>query len=58
MFVVVIVVVGLVLCGLIIVVVVVAGGRFLGSGRVGSVGRTSVVVFCCGDVLMGKKSIV
>ncbi len=58
MFVVVIVVSGFVLCGLIIVVVVVAGGRFLGSGRVGGVGRTSVVVFCCGDVLMGKRVIV
>ncbi len=39
LFVVVIAVGGFVLCGLIIVVVVVAGGRFLGSSRVGGVGR-------------------
>ena len=38
-------------CGLVIGVVVVAGGRFLGSGRLGDVGRSTVVVFCCGDVL-------
>ena len=46
-----------VVCGLLIGVVVVAGGRFLGSGLVGGVGRTSVVAFCCGDVLLGKKVI-
>jgi hypothetical protein len=36
---------------------VVAGGRFLGSGRVGGVGRSTTVAFCCGDVQMGKKVI-
>ena len=49
---------GLVLCGLIIGVVVVAGGRFLGSGLVGRVGRTSAVAFCCGNVLVGERLIV
>ena len=33
-------------CGFSIGVVVVAGGRFLGSGFVGGVGRASVVGFC------------
>ena len=47
-----------VVCGLIIGVVVVAGSRFLGSGLVGGVGRASVVAFCCGDVLSGKRVIV
>ena len=46
-----------VLCGLIIGVVVMAGGRFLGSGLVGVVGRTSAVAFCCGGVLVGKRVI-
>ncbi len=58
MFVVVIVVDGFVFCGLIIGVVVVAGVRFLGSGRVGGVGRTSDVALWWGDVLMGKRVIV
>ena len=49
---------GFVLCELIIDVVVVAGGRFLGSGLVGDVGRASVVALCCGDVLLGKRVIV
>ncbi len=47
-----------VLCGVIIGVVVVAGGRFLGSGLVGGVGRTRGVAFCCGGVLVGKRVIV
>ena len=58
LFAVIIVLGGFVLCGLVIDVVVVAGGRFLGSGRVGSVGRSSVVPFCCGDVLLGTRVIV
>jgi hypothetical protein len=58
LFVVVIVVGGFVLCGLVIDVVVVAGSRFLGSGRVGGVGRSSDVAYCCGDVLTGKRVIV
>jgi hypothetical protein len=45
-------------CGLVVGVVVVAGGRFLGSGLVGGVGRTSAVAFCCGGVLLGKRVIV
>ena len=49
---------GFVLCGLVIDAVVVAGGRFLGSDRVGGVGRSTVVVFCCGEVLMGKRVII
>ena len=53
------VVVEFVVCELIIGVVAVSGGRFLGSGFVGGVGRTSVVVFCCGCVvLLGKRVIV
>ena len=47
-----------VVCGLVVGVVVVSGGRFLGSGLVGGVGRTSDVVFCCGCVLLGKRVIV
>ena len=47
-----------VVCKLVVGVVVVSGGRFLGSGFVGGVGRTSVVVFCCGCVLLGKRVIV
>ncbi len=58
LFVVLIVVDGFVLCGLIIGVLVVAGGRFLGSGLVGGVGRRIAVAFCCGGVLMGKRVIV
>ncbi len=58
MFVVRLVVCGFVLCGVTIGVVVVDGGRFLGIGLVGGVGKTSVVVFCCGVVLVGKKVIV
>ena len=57
MFGVVIVIDGSVLCGLVIDVVVAAGGRFLGSGRVGDVGRSTVVVFCCRDVLQGNRVI-
>ena len=49
---------GLLLCGFIIGVVVVAAGRFLGSGLLGGMGRTSAVAFCCGDVLLGKRLIV
>ena len=45
-------------CELRIGVVVMAGGRFLGSGLVGDVGRTSAVSFCCGGVLVGKRVIV
>ncbi len=58
LFVVVVVVGRFVLRGLMIGVVVVADDRFVGSGRVGGVGRTSAVAFCCGDVLMGKRVIV
>ena len=47
-----------VVCGLVVGVVVVSGGRFLGSGLVGGVGRTSAVAFCCGCVLLGKSVIV
>jgi hypothetical protein len=43
---------------LLINVVVVAGGRFLGSGRVWGVGRSTGVVFVCGDVLLWKRVIV
>ena len=39
-------------------VVVVAGGQFLGSVRVGSMGRSIAVLFCYGDVLLGKRVIV
>ena len=49
---------GVVLSGLVINDVVVAGDRFLGCGRVGCVGRSTVVAFCCGDVLSGKRDIV
>jgi len=49
---------GVVLSGLLINVMVVAGGRFLGDGRVGGMGRSPVVSFCCGDVLLGKRVIV
>ncbi len=53
------VVVEFVVYELIIGVVAVSGGRFLGSGFVGGVGRTSVVVFWCGCVvLLGKRVIV
>ena len=52
LFVVAIVVGGFVLCGLVIDDVVVVGGRFLGIGHVGCVGRLSAVAFRCGDVLM------
>ncbi len=47
-----------VVCGLVVGVVVVSGGRFLGSGLVGGVGRTSAVVCCCGCVLLGKRVII
>ena len=47
-----------VLSGLLIYVVVMAGDRFPGSGRMEGVGRSIVVVFCCGDVLLGKRVIV
>ena len=58
LFVVVVVVGGCLLCEFIIGVVVVAGGRFLGSGLVGGVGRTSAMAFCCVGVLVGKRMIV
>ena len=58
LFIVVIVVGGFVSCLLIIGVVVVAGGWFLGSGRVGGVGRSLIVAFYCGDVLLGMRVIV
>ena len=58
LFGVVIVISGFVSRGLVIDVVPVAGGRLLGSGRVGCVGRSIVVAFCCGDVLLGKRVIV
>ena len=58
LFVILLVVGEFVVCGLIIGVMVVAGGRFRGSGLVGGVGRASVVTFCCGDVLLGKRVIV
>ena len=57
LFVFLLVVGGFVLCG-VVGVVVMAGGRLLGSGFVGGVGRTSAVVFCCGCVLLGKRVIV
>ena len=38
--------------------VIVAGSRFLGSGRVGCVGRSNGVVLCCGVVLLGERVIV
>ena len=47
-----------VLSGWLVDVVVVAGGRFLESGRVWGVGRSITVMFCCGDVLLGKRVIV
>ena len=47
-----------VVCKLDVGVVVVSGGRFLGSGFVGGVGRMSAVVCCCGCVLLGKRVIV
>ncbi len=37
--------------------VVVVGSRFLGSGRVGGVGRSVLVVFCCRYVVLGKRVI-
>ena len=49
---------GFVLCDLVIDVAVMAGCRFLGSARVGVVGRSIVVAFCCGDVLLEKRVIV
>ncbi len=49
---------GFVLYGVVIYVVVVAGGRFLGSGPLGGVGRSTDVAFCCGDVVLGKRVIV
>ena len=58
MFVFLLVVGGFVLCGLIIGAVVMAGGRFLGSGLVEGVGRTSAVAHCCGGVLVGKRVMV
>ena len=57
LFVFLLVVGGFVLCG-VVGVVVMAGGRLLGSGFVGGVGRTSAVAFCCGSVLVGKNVIV
>ena len=47
-----------VLSGLLVDALAVAGGRFLGSGRVGGVSRSIAIAFCCGDVLLGKKVIV
>ncbi len=44
--------------GLLVGGVVVAGSQFLGSGRVGVVGRSIGVVFCCGVVLLGKSVMV
>jgi len=41
-------------CGLIFGFVVVADGRFLGSGLVGGVGRTSALAFCCGVCCWGR----
>ena len=35
-----------------------AGCRFLGSGRMGDVGRSIAIVFCCVGVLLGKRLIV
>ena len=57
LFVCLLVVGGFVLCG-VVGVVVMAGGRFLGSGLVGGMGRTSAVAFCCGSVLVGNSVIV
>jgi hypothetical protein len=51
LFIVVIVIGGFVMSGLLVNVVVVAGGRFLGSGRLGGVGGSITFIFCCGDVL-------
>ncbi len=47
-----------VLCRLSAGDVVMAGGRFLGSGFVGGMGRTRAKPFCCGGVLVGKRVIV
>jgi hypothetical protein len=58
LFVVVVVMGEAVLSGLLVDDVVVAGGRFLGSGRVGGVGRSIAVVFRRGDVLLRKRAIV
>ena len=58
MFGVVIVMGGYMLCRLVIDVVVMAGGRFLGSGRVGGVGRSTDMAFSCEDVLLGKRVII
>jgi len=58
LFGVVIVLSGDVLSGLLINDVVVVGGRFLESGQVEGVGRSTAVVFGCGDVLLGKRVIV
>ena len=58
LFVSLLVVADFVVCGLGVGVVVVSGGRFLGSGLVGDVGRSSAVAFYCGCVLLGKSVIV
>ncbi len=46
---------GVVLSELLVAVVVVAGGRFHGRGRVGNMDGSINVMFCCGDVLLGKR---
>ena len=43
-----------VVCGLVVGVVVVSGGRFLGSGLVGGVGRSSAVAFVAGVCCWGR----
>ena len=58
LFGVVIVMGGVVLSGLLLNLVVVANGRLLGSGRVEGVGMSTAIVFCSGDMLLGKRVIV
>ena len=57
LFVFLLVVGGFMLCG-VVGVVVMADGRFLGSGLIGGVRRTSAVAVCCGSVLVGNNVIV
>ena len=46
---------GFVLYGMVIDVVVVAGDRFLGSGRVRGVGRSTDVAFCLRGCGVGEE---
>ncbi len=48
---------GFVLSKLLVADVIVDGGRFLGNGWVGDVGRSITLKLCCEDVLSGKRVI-